>query len=433
MDGEQPQAAQSQSRLVQTFDCPSCGAPVTVRASGHSVVVTCSGCKAVIDVSDPNHQILSRYQEKKRIEPLIPLGQRGDVFGVTYEVIGFMQRGDTASNFRWHEYLLFNPYHGFRWLTLANGHWTFLTMIKEQPSDGLSGDMVYDGKTFQKYFRGRSRVDYVFGEFYWRVKVGDTVRVGDYISPPQILSVELDAGERVWSLGEYVEPEVVRSAFKLQTPLPIKTGVAPNQPPPHAKLGSLFFIFLCALVLLQVCTVFGARKEEAYRGEFVFRRTDTNRVAVSPAFELKGRVSDVEVVSSAPVQNNWLELEEGLVHSNTSKTVFFEQGIEFYEGSDSDGYWSEGKRTHRVLLSSVPSGTYYLSINPHAMGGVNEMPYSITVKRDVPTWSNFWMGLCLITVLPLFHGWRRRSFEMQRWADSDFSPYQTSEDEDESK
>jgi len=430
MDGEQPSTAQPQpqSRLVQTFACPNCGAPVTIRASGHTVVVTCRGCQSLIDVATPNHQIVSRYVSRRKFEPLIPLGSRGELFGNPYEVIGFMVRSDTESEFRWQEYLLFNPYHGFRWLAVANGHWNFLTMIKEQPSGASDGDVRYDGKNFALYFRGRAQVDYVFGEFYWRVRANDVVKVADHIAPPQILSVELDQGERVWSLGQYVEPDVVRGAFKVETPFPVKVGVAPNQPSPYPRIGGPFFFFVALLLAIQVLTDAFAGKEPVYQSGFEYARTAPDKVKVTPPFELKGRASDVEVVSVAPVNNHWLELRMSLIETNTGKTVSFEQGVEFYSGSDSDGAWSEGKHRHRILLSSVPAGTYYLTITPQ---GSTDTSYSVAVRRDVPAWSNFWIALTLLTLPAMLVGLLRYNFETRRWADSEFSPYQSSSEEEE--
>src|SRR4051812_27110101 len=108
MDGEKAKTVPASS-LVQNFACTSCGAPVTIRAVGHSLAVVCPSCHAVIDAQDPNYKILSEASTKlDAFEPLIPLGERGTLFDVKYEMIGFMVRTDSSGDYPWQEYLLFN-------------------------------------------------------------------------------------------------------------------------------------------------------------------------------------------------------------------------------------------------------------------------------------------------------------------------------------
>src|SRR5688500_12221929 len=112
---------QARSRRVaippKVFNCPTCGAGLLVRAQGQTLVVVCRSCGSTIDVTDENYRILSTVKAKTTLEPLIPLGTRGKCRGHTWEAIGFMQRCDSSGIYCWREYLLFNPYQGFRWLT----------------------------------------------------------------------------------------------------------------------------------------------------------------------------------------------------------------------------------------------------------------------------------------------------------------------------
>ncbi len=39
--------------------------------------------------------------------------------------MGFVIKRDNAYNFQWREYLLFNPYKGYAFLSEYNGHWNF--------------------------------------------------------------------------------------------------------------------------------------------------------------------------------------------------------------------------------------------------------------------------------------------------------------------
>ena len=82
----------------------------------------------MLDAQDPRHQILSRYRSQIKYVPLVPLGARGKLRGVELEAIGYMRRRVRyyGVDYEWSETLLWNPYHGYRWLLEYNGHWTLL-------------------------------------------------------------------------------------------------------------------------------------------------------------------------------------------------------------------------------------------------------------------------------------------------------------------
>lgn len=239
---------------VTVFNCPNCGSSVTLRAQGQSLVVTCVSCGSIIDVTNENYQIISKYTVHAKIKPVIPLGTRGEYKGDKWEAIGFVQR--SVGIYSWSEYLLYNPFKGFRWLTEYDGHWNFVTMIKDRPQPDKAGNVRYLENDYSLFQTGTAKVEYVIGEFYWRVKVGETVAYSDYIAPPRILSVEGGENELVWSHGEYVEPETVNRMFNLTEELPFRMGIGACQPFPYGdilfslwQVGLLFVAFLFVIHL----------------------------------------------------------------------------------------------------------------------------------------------------------------------------------------
>ncbi|MBT1582375.1 DUF4178 domain-containing protein, partial [Klebsiella pneumoniae] len=74
-----------------------------------------------------------------------------------------------------------------------------------------------------------AKVRYVTGEFYWRVEQGERVRAVDFISPPEMLSMEQTSDEINWSIGRYIPVKEIEKAFGV-TDLPKPWGIAPNQP-----------------------------------------------------------------------------------------------------------------------------------------------------------------------------------------------------------
>ena len=65
-----------------------------------------------------------------------PLGTRGKLATGEYEAIGFQIRSITVDGvvYPWAEYLLYNPYKGYRYLTEYNGHWNDIRTLRAIPS-----------------------------------------------------------------------------------------------------------------------------------------------------------------------------------------------------------------------------------------------------------------------------------------------------------
>jgi hypothetical protein len=395
--------------------------------------IACGGCGSVLDLSDDNLQVLSTFQAKARIEPWmsIPLGARGKLLGDTFETIGFLRRKVNVEgvDYEWSEHLLFNPYKGFRWLSNYNGHWTFIRTLLERP-EGLYV-VTYQGRTFKHFQGAMAEVTYVLGEFFWRVRVGEKTFVDDYASPPYLLSRETSENEIVWSLGQYVLPEVVRSAFGLKAPLPAPVGVYSCQPEPYASIAGpiyrLFGGFLAGAVFLQLLMLFLSRNELVYRGDFQYAPSSGEKSFVTDVFEVPGRTSNVVLRTHANVSNSWIYLNLALIDESSGHAYDFGREISYYFGRDSDGSWSEGKTDDEATLPAIPAGRYYLRIEPE--NGGDSVSYSIGVYRDVPRWTFFVLAVLALVSVPGYVFWRQRYFEIQRWAESDH-PIVTSSSDD---
>ena len=120
---------------VSSLSCPSCGAPLTLSAAGHSLSVVCPQCRSILDARDPNLQVLEKFYAKQDIKPIVPLGSRGKLEGADFDVIGFQVRTTDSDDLpeSWDEYLLFNPYKGFRYLTVFDGHWNYVKTVPAVP------------------------------------------------------------------------------------------------------------------------------------------------------------------------------------------------------------------------------------------------------------------------------------------------------------
>lgn len=411
---------------AKSFACPGCGNALSVRGLEQTESIACGSCSSIIDLTDENLRIIETFRAKVKYQPLIPLGSRGKLRGELFEVIGYLRRAIEVEGveYEWSEYLLFNPYKGFRWLSEYNGHWNFIKTTTHTPKPLTSneqGPVSYLGETFQHFQGAYARVTYVLGEFYWKVQVGEGCRVNDYIAPPLILSKEDTEREVTWSVGEYIEPETLWKSFQLNTPLPARIGIAPNQPSPYrsqsARIWRAFAIFLLLAVFIQLLFLLLSHNRLVYQNEFAFHQADVEKARVTATFVLPGRPSNVVIKSRANVSTNWLYLNMALINEETGNAYDFGREISYYFGVDGGESWTEGSVSDEVTLPEVTAGRYYLRIEPES--AARDVNYSIRVYRDVPRWSYFFVTLGALFVIPVFHWWRSRSYEYQRWLESD--------------
>ncbi len=126
MDAALPPSSGPPKPQVKAMNCAKCGGAIVMRTFGQAVTVVCGGCGSILDATDPNLQILQQFERVTgAVKPYIPLGTRGKIRGTDYEMIGLQRRSTTYDGipYNWSEYVLFNPYKGFRYLTEYNGHW----------------------------------------------------------------------------------------------------------------------------------------------------------------------------------------------------------------------------------------------------------------------------------------------------------------------
>lgn len=408
------------------FNCRECGAAIELRALGHARTVACTSCGTVLDPRDPNVHVLQAAALRESIAPLIPLGTRGMWQGHRYDVIGFQRRSIDVDDVRYHwdEYVLFNPYRGFRYLSYYQGHWNDIEAVRELPmelSSGTRSKVLCRGETFTHFQSARARTDYVLGEFPWRVRVGDEVAVSDYIAPPLMLSSESTPDETTWSIGRYTDGATVWKAFSVPGQPPAAVGVFANQPYAHARaVATTLTIFLICggmLLLLLLARALTAEREQVFVGDYRFVARDA--AFVTPPFTLREE-GTVEIGIDVPgLSNAWIDFDLALVNIDSGTAWNVAREVSYYFGRDSDGSWSEGSRAERVLLPAIPAGEYYLRVEPTSDTATN-VPYRLRVRRDVlslPPYLVALGALMLPVILAVVH---RANFEHRRLQESDY-------------
>lgn len=426
---------------AKALNCPNCGASLTVRSFEHAVTIVCSHCHCILDAKDPALKILQQFESAMTADaPLIPLGTRGKIRGTQYEVIGFQTRTIHVDGvpYSWHEYLLFNPFKGFRYLSEYNGHWNDITILKTLPQvlPTSPPKAVYLGETYKHFQTAQAATTFVLGEFPWQIRVGEAADVTDYVSPPRMLSSERTGSEVTWSQGEYMSGSDVWKVFALPGPPPAAIGVFENQPSPlKASVAATWkAVGLLSLALLALMVVMGIaqRRDTVFTYGYSYNTNhapNEEQSFVTPVFELKGHESSVEVNTLTNADNSWIYVNYTLINEQTGQAYDFGREVSYYHGVDSDGSWSEGSSSDSAVVPSVPPGRYYLRVEPESDRGKGIIAYTIEVKRDVPQLSWYGLGFLALLVPAIVVTWRSLSFEHLRWAESDHAPVSSNDDD----
>jgi len=414
---------------ARAFNCPHCASPLSVHSAAIESVA-CDSCGSVIGIDNENVRLLARAAQALRETPWLPLGSKGALRGVEWEAIGFLRRKATSDGIdtSWSETLLFNAQQGFAWLTEYRGHWNFVRTLSQPPAvSGGQKKFRFKGEEFQLFSSARAEVTYVLGEFYWRVAVGETAQVDDYISPPLMLSREVTEKEATWSQGEYLDADELRAAFKVSEPAPKPSGAAivfANQLNPlverHRSACRLFWKLAALATAIQLLFHFIFASHLIFRQQIVLSPQNEEGARTTREFVLNGRARALLVRHSTDVDNNWLSLTTTLIEKNSGEAYQGAQEIGYYKGVDDGESWSEGNRSDEIVFKGIPPGSYTLAVEyelgPDKRDAVVD---TVEVVRDPAGWSNYVLVLIFLVLFPLFSRWRRNTFETRRWSESD--------------
>ncbi len=420
---------------AEAMGCPKCGGSLELKAPDVSERVTCPYCNSLLDINEGNLRFMRALDPSPSPhEMVLEIGSKCSFpnfeDGAEFEVIGAMTRSVMIDGIRyfWDEYLLYNPKIGFRWLVHSDNHWSFAESINaaelevSQPIAGIKPSVKYNGKSFRIFQDAPARVEYVKGEFYWRVEVGETVRAADFVSPPLMLSQELTEKEVNWSLATYVPKKNVEKAFGIKW-LPEATNVAPNQPFTGGSFIKYSFLLLVALLFVAIFMFpFTGISSTPLNQEFLLdplASPGASRIVFSQPFKLKGN-SNVRITGLAPVNNSWVELNVDLINEANNEVEAVTIPVEYYRGYTDGESWSEGGDNNDATISSVPAGTYRMRIEGIWMDWQKPMPIRVKVEQNVTRGLNFCIAFVLLALMPVLSLFRKFSFESRRWSESMF-------------
>ncbi len=405
--------------------CEKCNAPLELRAPDRALRVACPYCGALHEVAKGKLAFLQALK-KPEVEPAIPLGAQGQLDGVGWTCVAFLGRSCQVdgNTYPWTEYLLFNKGRGFAWLMESNGHWTFLTPLAAGDVGDTGGGVSCRGQHFKLFQAVTAVTDYVVGECYWAVSVGETAHAREFIRPPLSVNEERTGNEVTFTLSRYLEPKELQQAFP-KAVLPRASGICPSQPNPGqeglrralpwaaAYMGAALALYLVASALAAHEQV--VAKAVQFRAGTVSGAQEAMQLFEGLEIHQRG---NVEVVLRAPTLNNdWLGLQGDLFNEESGEVTSFYSEVSHYSGYDSDGAWSEGSREDTEFLSALPKGRYTLRLTPFFQT-LPQAPVDVVLVSDVPRFLWVFLVWLALAAWPALCAVRASLFEKQRWEES---------------
>lgn len=405
--------------------CPKCKTPHVLRGKATTIALACSKCHHYFGAYP---WVASTKPFVNHTAPALKPGTKGRIDGKVYEVMGYVVKQEQKHKYYWREYVLFNPYEGYAFLSEYDGNWNFFWPLEGNPrtTKGES-DFYYENNLYKLYQRYQARVTYAEGEFPFDVvELTATTRNKEYISPPYVLAYEINDDSLLWCQGEYMTPKEVADAFKIPVKqLPEKKGRGYTQPVGHhysERAMIITSVTLAVLALVLHIVFLGLAEEKAlFSQSFTPEAAAAQKVVVSPSFTLEGHDQGLEVYLEAPLNNDWFFAELSLINEGNGMEYNFTKDLEYYYGYEDGSSWSEGSKSATAYVSQIPPGTYHLNIYPEF--SLNNHTFTVMVRRGMHPSTNIYFVLILLGLFPLLYYIRRYYIELRRWSDSEYSPY----------
>lgn len=433
--------------------CPNCGTQLPSHDPDHSRYFGCGKCRTFFSANPtaPANvpQRLDGFKKALVPGPSLPLGLVVELGGHRCRLIGYQVRGEQDDRLaEWREYQLrpAEPLAGDEpadfplQLAEYQGHWLLIRKAWQSPErqgpravqDGSWEDET--GRSYRIWHRYRPLIRDAVGEFDWNILEDERLRITEYTSPPYLLASEQIGNDKpTWYLAQHLEPEQVAQAFAMPvSDLPERQDVGAAQPnPTHygsqlARFAGLVAVLLLGLQLLLAIS----RPVVDFSQDFTITEPDagsTSQMIVSNSFTLADAGALNVTLQSPDLINHWVEVTASLVNEQTGRGYEFTRSLEYYYGVEDGEQWQEGNRSAEALLSSVPAGRYHFNFYPTTDKGTGAVALQLRLEENTVLWSNFFVVLGALALLPLWVWWRHRSFEQDRWSNSDFNPYATAE------
>lgn len=432
------------------YTCPKCSNKINSILGDKALYIVCKSCNNLFQNQLGTLTFYAFF--KKSVNSIFPIGTTGKYKDKKFQLIGVTTVKEDGSSYYWDEYTIKYDDETVASFVQYDGHWSYVERLPHSIKSTKREDILYEEKDFV-YFNSYKTVHVAAqGEFLWNIIDKEKPRVREYIYPPYGLTVEEKNTHITWYKSEYIAKSRIVTIFDVakNTWLPSSSGVFSIQPLPvdftNNALRKIAFFYSIAMILAVYALLFVGNEETVFDLQQEITQSlnqsnenlDSTQIAafrqkqitdkgmyypdsnmfVSEPFTIASTFNStaVDVSLTAPVSNNWFEVSCQMINENTGQEFFFENGVEYYFGSD----WTEGSTEHTVTLSEIPNGTYRIIIKSFAetTGWGQPTVYRLTLIKDVNLWSNFILLLLIGLSLPIGCMIYIHTFNESRWQNS---------------
>jgi hypothetical protein len=416
--------------------CPNCGVGLQVLGGGRVVMHVCSHCGTQLDTI-ANYRTLKTFANLRRPDTPFAIGMTGRVLDIPWTIIGILGQQERygGKSWEWVDHQLYSPTHGYVWLTLEDGHltltrryrgplrpgWISTTWIETADSPPT---LQAGGTAFKYYETSASEVTFAEGEFTWAVGVGDKTTTITLMSDTALLHLSESGDER----------EVERTIYLPQSETCMAFGVAPLNPwrmhplkPLQASPNAAFLQNLGttgAAICLILSLVFAGMTGST---ALPLQHIPQSALPKELPFTIKDTHGLTTLYLQADVNNSWAWVE-ATVSDPTGAPVFTAgREVNFYNGTDSEGYWTEGDPSTAISFHPETAGEYTLELEIPE-GGLDEdtsgprlstLTVSVQNGGATPLWTL--LAAFVFACIGGFHYARTYLHDRARWSGSDWS------------
>lgn len=197
---------------TQEYNCPSCGAPLSVE-NRFSKVVICQYCGQTCNVSPEGLDPTGEQAQLADFESIFQIGKTGSFSGKSFKVLGRL-RYKYEDGF-WDEWFLQMENGKKLWLQEDEGEFTAFekeTLTAPVPpfdQIGVGSMLEVNGKAVFVTEKNEAAIAGGKGELFFRVKPGMRVNCVDGNCEGQLVSIEFTSEEINFSVGEEIPIEAI--------------------------------------------------------------------------------------------------------------------------------------------------------------------------------------------------------------------------------
>lgn len=421
---------------LAAVSCPNCGVGLKVLGGGRVVTHVCTHCGTQLDTIE-NYRKLRTFANLRRPNTPFAIGATGRILGLEWTIIGILGQTERSGGqtWTWVDHQLYSPTHGYVWLTLEDGHLTLTRRYRGALRPGWLSVMAVEmaenppvvtaeGTNYKYYETAASEVTFAEGEFTWAVGVGDKTTTITLMSNDAMISLSETGAER----------EVERTVYLPQAETCAAFGVAALNPYHMHPLKPLLagpnagFVQTLGLACAGICMILSL----IFTGMTGTTALPPQRIPHSALpTELSFEITDTRGLTTlylqADVDNSWAWVEATLSDPQGAPVFTAGREVDFYNGTDSDGYWTEGSPSTQISFHPEMPGEYTLELDVPE-GGLNEdvsgpRLSTLTVSILNGGTAPFWTLLAALVFAGIggFQFARAYLHNRARWAGSDWS------------